>query len=303
MNALSPPLRYFEEVARHGSVRRAAEHLHIAPSAITRQVKNFEELLGVPLFERLPRGVRLTSAGELMLFGVRRLQREFEASLSQVDALKGLRRGKVRIGVLQYLSERFVPTLVAEVHRSYPGISFTVHVGNSDDIAHRIANGDLDIGLCWTPSASVPLRQVRSAPVAIGLVVPAGHALAKRRTVGFRECATLPLIVPTVDMELRRMLDNLQAGTAARAEPLLQTNSIAAMRQLVLDGTGVAIMTRVSVLEDIRRGDLVHVPLSDRGVKAMQFSLLVRAEQNLSVAAALVLERLEAGFAGYAGPK
>ena len=159
MHAFSPLLRYFEEVAVQGSVRRAAERLHIAPSAVTRQVKAFEELLGVPLFERLPRGVRLTSAGELMLASVRRLQREFDAALSQVDALKGLRRGKVRIGVLQTLSERSIPALIGEVRKAYPGISFTVHAGNSGDIAARIAEGELDIGLCWTPAPTAPLRR------------------------------------------------------------------------------------------------------------------------------------------------
>jgi len=302
MHAFSPLLRYFEEVAVQGSVRRAAERLHIAPSAVTRQVKSFEDLLGVPLFERLPRGVRLTSAGELMLASVRRLQREFDATLSQVDALKGLRRGKVRIGVLQTLSERFVPELVADVHQAYPGISFTVHAGNSDDIADRIAVGELDIGLCWTPPPTAPLRQVRSTPVSIGLVVPVDHPWAKRRSVRFRECVGQPLILPTVEMELRRMLDKLQGGAIARLEPFVETNSISTQRQLVLAGSGVAVMTRISVLHEIREGKVAHIPLSDKGIKAMQFSLLVREERSLPIAAALLLERLDKGFKGYAGP-
>jgi DNA-binding transcriptional LysR family regulator len=302
MHAFSPLLRYFEEVAAQGSVRRAAERLHIAPSAVTRQVKAFEDLLGVPLFERLPRGVRLTSAGELMLASVRRLEREFDAALSQVDALKGLRRGKVRIGVLQTLTERAIPALVAQVRRAYPGISFTVYAGNSDDIAARIAAGELDIGLCWTPAPTAPLRRVRTVPVSIGLVVPAGHPWAKRKSLRFRECLDQPLILPMAEMELRRMLDNLQSGAVARLEPFLETNSIAAIRLLVLEGSGVAVMTRISVLHEIRARQLVHIPLSDRGIKSMHFSLLVPAERSLPIAAALLLEKLEAGFADYAGP-
>lgn len=301
MHALSPLLRYFEEVARQGSVRRAAERLHIAPSAVTRQVRQFEELLGLPLFERLPRGVRLTSAGELLLDSVRRLQREFDATLSQVDALKGLRRGKVQIGVLQYLGDRFVPALVAELHHQYPGISFTVHTGNSDDITRRITAGELDLGLCWAPPPAAPVRCVRTAVVPIGLIVRADHPWAARRSVRFRECATLPLILPTADMELRRLLDALQGSEISRVVPFVETNSIATMRQLALDGTGVAIMTRITVLQELRDGRLVHIPLSDRGSKAMTFGLLVRAERNLPIAAALLLECLDAGFEEYAG--
>jgi DNA-binding transcriptional LysR family regulator len=74
------------------------------------------------------------------------------------------------------------------------------------------------------------------------------------------------------------------------------------MRQLVLEGNGVAVMTRISVLHEIREGLLVHIPLSDPGTKTMHFSLLVREERNLPIAAALLLERLEASFAHYVGP-
>ena len=103
MSAFSPLVRYFEEVAEQKSIRRAAERLHIAPSAVTRQIAKFEDMLGMPLFERLPRGVRLTSAGEIMLANVRRMRRDFGGALGQIDAHKGMRRGKVRMGILQYM--------------------------------------------------------------------------------------------------------------------------------------------------------------------------------------------------------
>ncbi|VCU70831.1 HTH-type transcriptional regulator CynR [Pigmentiphaga humi] len=301
MHALSPFLRYFEEVAVQGSVRRAAERLHIAPSAVTRQLKGFEDMLGVALFERLPRGVRLTEAGELMLASVRRLQHEFDSSLVQLDALKGLRWGRVRMGVLQYLSDRFIPSFVAETNRAHPGISFTVHIANSDQIAGLVEAGELDIGLCWTPPPTALIHRVRTVPVAIGAVVPAGHALARRRSIRFHECARHPLILPTAEMELRRMLDGLHNGMSGRVTPLLETNSIFAMRQLVLDRTGVAIMTRMSVLDEIRRGELIHVPLSDPHARSMQLSLLVRAGRALPMAPAALLDRLEARFDEYAG--
>ncbi|OWT54518.1 LysR family transcriptional regulator [Candidimonas nitroreducens] len=301
MYALSPFLRYFEEVAVQGSVRRAAERLYIAPSAVTRQIKAFEEMLGVPLFERLPRGVRLTPTGELMLASVRRLHSEFEEALAQADALKGLRWGKVRIGVLQYLSERFIPSFVAATNKTHPGISFAIHIANSEQIAHLVETGELDIGLCWAPPPTALLARVRTAAIPIGAVVPAGHALAKKRRIPFHECAGYPLILPTAEMELRRMLDGLHNGMSGRITPLLETNSIFAMRQLVRDGSGVAIMTRMSILDEIKRGELVHVPLSDPHARSMQLSLLVRTGRDLPAAAAALLDRLQASFDAYAG--
>lgn len=301
MQALSLSLRYFEEVAVQGSIRRAAEHLYVAPSAITRQLKSLEEQLGAPLFERLPRGVRMTAAGEVMLASVRRLHREFDDSLEQLDALKGLRLGRVRLGVLQYLSDRFIPSLVADMNKAHPGISFTIHIANSGEIARLVETGEIDIGLCWTPSPTALLHKIRTAPVPIGAVVAKGHALASRRRIRFHECASYPLILPTLEMELRRMLDGLHNGTSGRITPMLETNSIFAMRKLVQSGNGIAIMTRMSVVEEIRQGELVHIPLSDQHAQSMQLSLLVRSGRDLSAAAAVLLRQLEARFDHYVG--
>ena len=301
MHAFSPLIRYFEEVATQGSVRRAAERLHIAPSAVTRQIMKLEEALDMQLFDRLPRGVRLTSAGELLLASVHRLQRDFDSAITQVDALKGLRRGRISIGVMQHFSDQVIPDLITELNAQYPGIVFTVFVGNSDDIVDRIAKGELDIGLCWEPPASAPVRRVRTAAMPIGLVVRPDHPYAARKSVRLRECARLPLILPTDDMELRRVLDSTLHGAAERLDPMTETNSIATLRQLTLLGTGVAIMARINIVRDIREGRLVHVPLSDKGVKSFHFALLVRSERNLSVAAAMLLELLESRFNGYVG--
>lgn len=301
MSAFSSLVRYFEEVADQKSIRRAAERLHISPSAVTRQIAKFEELLGMPLFERLPRGVRLTAAGEVMLANVRRMQRDFEGALAQVDSLKVMRRGKVRIGILQYMSDRLIPDLITDVTRDRPGLSFTVRSANSLDIVDRLANGELDIGLCWAPPATAPVRRVRSVAVTLGIVVPATHEWAKRRGITLPECMSQPLIVPTPEMEQRRMLESLLRGAVMRLQPLAETNSMATMIRLVQSGVGAAVMTRVTVLDEILAGTLAHVPFTDRGLGQLSLESLVRADRNLSAPAELVLQLLESRFGDYAG--
>lgn len=301
MSAFSPLVRYFEEVAEQKSIRRAAERLHIAPSAVTRQIAKFEEMLGLPLFERLPRGVRLTSAGEIMLAQVRRMRRDFGQALGQVDALKGMRRGQVRIGILQYMGAQLIPDLIADVSRDYPGIFFSVHSANSPEIVDGVARGELDIGLCWAPPAAAPVRRVRCFPVSLGLVVPPHHEWARRKSLPLSACVGQPLILPTPDTEPRRMIDSMQRGSPANLSLLAETNSMATMTRLVLAGAGVAVMTRVTVAEEIRAGALVHIPLSDRGLQSLELALLVRAERSLPPVAALVLDLLDLRFDRYAG--
>ncbi|MDX3906091.1 MAG: LysR family transcriptional regulator [Pigmentiphaga sp.] len=301
MHPFAPFIRYFVEVARRGSVRSAADHLHVAPSAVTRQILKFEESLGVPLFERLPRGVRLTAAGETMLAAAQRLDRDFDDALAQIDALRGLRRGRVRIGILQYMSELIAPRLIADVHRRYPGISFSVHTGNSADITADVGKGELDMGMCWDPPLAEPVTRLRTASIPIGLALLPDHPLARRKSVRFRECLDLPLVLPARGMELRTTLDRLNLGPEGRFEPLLETNSIAMMRQMALDGTGVSVMTRISILPELKAGRLALVPLADRGSSSIAFSLHVRTERHLPIAASVVLELLQQRFDDYVG--
>lgn len=301
MSAFSPLLRYFEEVAEQKSIRRAAERLHIAPSAVTRQIAKFEDMLGVPLFERLPRGVRLTSAGEIMLANVRRMRRDFGGALSQVDALKGMRRGKVRIGILQYMGAQLIPELIADVNRDHPGAFFTVISANTPEIVDRVASGELDIGMCWAAPAAAPVRRVQSFPVSLGLVVPFRHEWARRKHIALSECLDQPLILPTPDTEPRRMINRMLRGSSESLHLLAETNSMATMTRLVLAGSGVAVMTRVTVADELRAGTLAHIPLSDRGSRGLALELIVRADRTLEPMAALVLEQLELRFDSYTG--
>ena len=101
MPLLASAARYFDEVARQGSVRRAAERLNAAPSAVNRQIINLEAEYGVPLFERLPRGMRLTAAGELLLNEVRRWQSDHDRACRNLRALQGLHRGHAAVGLGQ----------------------------------------------------------------------------------------------------------------------------------------------------------------------------------------------------------
>src|ERR1700741_3142307 len=102
-------LRYVDEVARAGSIRKAAEQLHVTASAVNRRVMELEEELGAPLFERRPRGVRLTAAGELFVRYAREQATDLERVKSQIEDLKGLRRGTVRIACSQPLAHEFLP--------------------------------------------------------------------------------------------------------------------------------------------------------------------------------------------------
>src|ERR1700748_1024706 len=121
-------LRYVDEVARAGSIRRAAEQLHVTASAVNRRIMDLEEELGAPLFERRPRGVRLTAAGEVFVNYLRQQVSEVERMKAHIAYLKGMRRGTVRIACSQALALEFLPRQIGEFRKRHSFVSFDVKV-------------------------------------------------------------------------------------------------------------------------------------------------------------------------------
>ena len=123
MQPFSRMLTYFVEVARQGSVRKASEHLNVSASAIDRQILAAEEEMGVPLFNRLPGGMRLTTAGEFLLRGALDWQKDFTRINGQIGDLSGLRRGQVRLAVIEALAHGFLLRIISTMRTQYPGIA------------------------------------------------------------------------------------------------------------------------------------------------------------------------------------
>src|SRR6476619_7126846 len=163
-------LRYVDEVARAGSIRRAAEQLHVTASAVKRRVMDLEEELGAPLFERRPRGVRLTAAGELFVRYIREQTGDVDRMKSQIEDLKGLRRGTVRIACSQALALDFLPRQIGEFRKKHPYVTFDVKVLDHEQAMESLAGYDVDLVLVFRPPFLAnfrPLMTVEQRVVAI----------------------------------------------------------------------------------------------------------------------------------------
>jgi DNA-binding transcriptional LysR family regulator len=289
---MSPLMHYVREVALEGSIRRAADNLHISPSAIARQIQQLEEQFGATLFERQPRGMRLTEAGEIVLETIRQFERNAASALSHVEELRGLKRGRVSIGALQTLGEDILPHALMSLRGQYPGICFNAYIGNSSDIIRKIIDGDIDVGVCWDLGVPAPIKRLRVMPVAIGVAMQSGHALASMDSVSLRDCAPYPVIFPSRDMMFRTMIDRINIGVGNSVTPVIETNSMSMMRKLVRDGAGLVLTTSMSLLGDLAMGKVVHRPLVESAVQTLPLCLFVRSERELPLAAQIVVEQL-----------
>ncbi len=177
-------LIYFNELARHGSMRRAAEKLGIAPTAISRQIENLEYHFGAPLVERDPTGIRLTAAGELLAARSARSLRELDHVRTLIDDLKGLRAGRVTVYASGAAASGLLVPALAEFSASYPDVRFEVVVASVGRSMQALADGEADLAVTlFTPLRTETVVRGRVAIEHAAVMAP-GHPLADRLQVG-----------------------------------------------------------------------------------------------------------------------
>jgi DNA-binding transcriptional LysR family regulator len=278
-------LRYFAAVARCGSFREAAEELHVAQSALSRQIQKLEGDLGAPLFQRHARGVELTSAGEILLGYAQISQRQVERVRSEVDALKGLRRGMVHVSAIESLVPHLLPEAIARFSRRYPGIQFDIAIEGSDRVLSAVREGRTDIGLTFHPPADPELATAFKVRAPLVAVMSSQHPLAGRARVSIAECAAYPVALPMKNTSSGTLVDLACKAAGVHMKPVLQVNSIPLRVAFLRDNAGITFLPRLSAWESLRSGALVGVPIRDRLVNTGTIDAVVHVSRQLPLAA------------------
>ena len=176
-------LRYFDHVARHGSIRKAADALQVASSAVNRQILRLEDEMGVALFERGRSGVRPTAAGELLLRHVRETQNEYQRTRAEIASLGGTVSGDVRIISLESLLVRFLPEVVDEISARHPKVTFTVLAVHPSEIGEALRSGDNDFGVLFVDARHRGVDVIAEFPTSVGALMRPDHPLAGRKSL------------------------------------------------------------------------------------------------------------------------
>lgn len=301
MRPISQSFRCLDAVARRGSVRKAAETLHLTAAAVHQQIVNFEEQVGTPLFDRLPQGMKLTAAGEIVLASVRRTQRDFEQAIAQVEALRTLKRGHISFGVPHASAEGLMPRVMQIMLASYPGISFDVRTGNGEVLLRAVASGEVDLAFCLQRAAPPGVEQIRSWPQQLGAVVAPSHPLAQRSSkLRLRDCLSYPLVLSAQDMELRVMVERIASRDRQILKPAVQTTSVAMVRTLAADAGLLGLLVQENVFQDVATGRLRWLPLAEAEAKSAT-GLYQRVGQRATAATGVFIPLLDQAFQEWVG--
>ncbi|OEC94857.1 LysR family transcriptional regulator [Rhizobium sp. YK2] len=274
---------YLDEIANHGSIRKAAERLNVSASAINKQLISAEEEFGVALFERLPRGMRLTSAGELLVNGYREWNKDLSRIKSEIEELKGLRRGEVKIAASQETVPDFLPAVIARFTKDHPRIRNAIAVEDSDRVRQLVKDGNADFGLTFSPLPLPGVIVTRSADFHLIAMLPADPGVEQPDSISIGEFFKKPTIVPDTSSHLRDVVDIAAARIDIRFQPVLTTNDLSLMRSMVREGCGFGVTAIASGMPLPHEDGLHYSRLADSGLPPMVLSLIVDPRRSLSM--------------------
>ncbi len=295
LHLLSPKaLRYVTAVAATGSIQAAAREVAISASAIDRQILMLEEELGVPLFERQPRGMRLTAAGELLLALSQRWKQDLNRTLSDIKQLQGVSHGQLRLAAMDSHANGLLPDFIQTVAARHPGVVLEVDVVSTDEATRLLLTGEVDLAVAFNLRAQRELHLLWSAELPLGCAMAPGHALASAPSLTLKDVAAWPLAVQSRALAIRRYLERRHAWLLQEARPPLVTNSLQLVKSLVRQGSHVALTSELDVGPEVLAGSVVFVPLQDRNAAPQTVGVAISGSRPLPRMARIVAEELAA---------
>ena len=286
-------LRYFLEVVRTGSVSEAATRLSVSPSAVSRQVATLEDLLGVPLFERRPRGMAPSPAGELLAAHALRNALEADRVVADIEALQGLRRGLIRVCCSAGFAIEFLPKAMAQFREQHPGMQFHLRVAAPAAVTQAVLNTEADIGLTYSRTAERDIEvQHRQVSPVIAIMRP-DHPLARHASVTLAQMHPYPVALPERDNTVRQLFDIGCSQRQLVFDPVLVSNHFETLTHFVLHAGGMSISGEVTVRERVRRGELHAALIRERSMNGRAIERQTLAGRTLPHAAQSFLELLQ----------
>lgn len=269
-------LAIFQSVALSGSISAGALRLHISQSAVSKQLAEFERSLKVELFDRLPRGVRLTEAGRLLLGYANRLFAiEAEAEQALGD-LRQLTRGRIAIGASRTIGAYLLPPLLASFRRRYPGVELSLQVENTRTIEAKLLAGEIDIGFAEGSESSELLDYRVFAQDQLVLIAAPDHPVCQRAVLTPNALSEFPLLMHEVGSGTRAVTEQALADCGLQIRPALTLASTEAIKQTVATGLGLAILSAFAVQTELRAQTLAVVPIKGLQIRRPLYRVLLK---------------------------
>lgn len=252
-------LSIFQAVAARGSISAGAQELHLSQSAVSKQLGEFERTLGVNLFDRLPRGVRLTEAGRLLQGYANTLVAvEGEAEAAIRDLRSGV-RGRLRLGASRTVGAYLMPALLARFRRAHADVEIFLHVESTGTIERRLIENEIDVGFAEGVAGSEQLDYHEFARDELVLIAAPRHPVTAQDPAPLASVLQHPLLMHEPGSGTRAVTERAFAAKKLVLRPSMTLASTEVIKHTVATGVGIAVLSAFAVKNELAAGTLVTV--------------------------------------------
>jgi DNA-binding transcriptional LysR family regulator len=262
MNITLRQLKTLQTVVEHHSYTKAAEALFMTQPAVSMQIKQMEEQIEMPLFERDGKQVTLTEAGGELLHYAQNIRQQLDEAAAMLEELKGLKRGKLHL-TMASTANYFAPQLIAAFHHEYPGAQVTLDVANRTGLIDALNNNNSDMVIMGRPPKGNKLTGIPFMDNPLVAIASPSHPLATRKHIPLKELADEPFIVREADSGTRIAVERFFAKHDLQLTAGMEMNRSEAIKQAVMAELGLGIVSLHTIEMELALKRLVILHIED----------------------------------------
>lgn len=273
-------LQIFESVARLLNFSRASEELHLTQPAVSMQIKQLEEAVGVPLFEQMGKRIYLTQAGEELHEHARIIARQVKDAREAIESLREGVGGRLDIAIIS-TAKYFAPLLLTQFCELHPQIQLKLSVSNREGIIHHLAHNEVDLAIMGQPPDGAAMVSEPFARNPHIIVASPRHPLAKVKKLTLARVADEPFLLREQGSGTRHLLERLLASEGLSVKPRIEMSSNETIKQAAMAGMGLAFLSQHTVTLELETRHLVALPVP--GLPIVRYwNLVHHREKRLS---------------------
>jgi DNA-binding transcriptional LysR family regulator len=281
----------FHKVASTGSFTRAARELFVTQPAVSQEIKALEASLGIKLFDRSGKNVRMTAEGEVLLSYVHRLFALHEEMESLFGRSKNLQHGQIKLGSTALMGTYFLPKIIGRFNRRYPGIEIDLQMGNSDQVMHLVLEGMVDLGFSGMTTNHARLESILIHQERMIMVASPRHPLSSRK-ISLDDISETPFIWREKGTQTRKLIEKwfLRQLRGHYPRKSIELQNMEAAKRMVEEGYGITVVPEAAVKREISAGWLK--PLQVEGLNVLNSYYLVFLKSRKLTSAAEAFRKM-----------
>ena len=284
-------LRVLFEAHRCGSMRAASEVMDVAPSSVSRHIAALEEEVGIAVIVKGRHSVQLTEAGHALLAYYSDRRMHLESVKAELEDLRSMRTGHVRIGIGQNLVDPLLTRAIQRYREELPGIRIHLAEMSSSEVVSQLARDEFHFGVLLNPPLDPMVRHRFSCDQAMTAVMPRSHGLASRPSLSLAELVKHPMVLPAPNFRSRQVLDAICAKEGLVVDPVVTVTSVHMLVSCIRAGIGIGLAPQLYLAEHAC-ADLASVPVDGDALGSMNVVVATRVGRRLPNSAEILLRLL-----------